>query len=508
MKRAVVSVYDKTGIVEFARGLAEIGYEIVSTGGTAKVLRENGIEVKEVAEITGFPEILGGRVKTLHPVIHGGILARNTEEDMKQLAELDIIPVEVVAVNLYPFEKTVLSGAELKDVIENIDIGGPTMLRAAAKNFERVFIVVDPDDYGEVIKAIKSGEENYEFRLKLASKAFGHVALYDALISDYFSNLTSDNFPSETALPLRLKKLLRYGENPHQKGAVYVNPFAKSGIANAEVLGGKEMSYNNIADADAVLGMIRDFKEETFCVIVKHANPCGAAVGKTPADAFQKALQTDPVSAFGGIVGFTRPVDSDTAKLLTEIFLEVIVAPDYTDDALKILRETKKNLRLIKVNLLEEDTYHFVRSVSGGFLVQEQDKGFPELEEMKVVTQRKPSDREIEVMKFAWKIVKSVKSNAIVLADETGLLGVGAGQMSRVDSVRIAVSKARRDTKGSVLASDAFFPFRDGIDEAARAGVRAVIQPGGSIRDAEVIKAADEYGIAMVFTGRRHFRHT
>ena len=511
IKRALISVSDKTGLIPFAQGLAEQDIELISTGGTARALKDAGLTVKEVAEITGFPEILDGRVKTLHPRIHSGILAvRDKEEHQRQLEEHHITPIDLVVVNLYPFAETIARpDVTFEEAIENIDIGGPSMVRAAAKNHAYVTIVVDPVDYEPVLAELKEkGQISSELRRRLAAKAFRHTAGYDALIAQYLSEQAGERFPERLTLTFDKVQTLRYGENPHQEAAFYQEPLARqSGIAQAEQLHGKELSYNNINDADAALQLVREF-EEPAVVAIKHTNPCGVGLGSTLAEAFQKAYEADPVSIFGGIIAVNRPVDQAVADRMAELFLEVIIAPDFTPEALDRLTQ-KKNIRLLKldVNGGENQQVQLVRSVTGGLLVQEADFGQLNEEELKVVTQRAPSEAEWEQLFFAWKVVKHVKSNAIVLAKDGQTLGVGAGQMNRVGAARIAIEQAGMKAKGAVLASDAFFPMKDTVEEAAKAGISAIIQPGGSIRDEESIQEADRHGIAMVFTGMRHFKH-
>lgn len=511
IKRALISVSDKTGLIPFAQGLAEQDIELISTGGTARALKDAGLTVKEVAEITGFPEILDGRVKTLHPRIHSGILAvRDKEEHQRQLEEHHITPIDLVVVNLYPFAETIARpDVTFEEAIENIDIGGPSMVRAAAKNHAYVTIVVDPVDYEPVLAELKEkGQISSELRRRLAAKAFRHTAGYDALIAQYLSEQAGERFPERLTLTFDKVQTLRYGENPHQEAAFYQEPLARqSGIAQAEQLHGKELSYNNINDADAALQLVREF-EEPAVVAIKHTNPCGVGLGSTLAEAFQKAYEADPVSIFGGIIAVNRPVDQAVADRMAELFLEVIIAPDFTPEALDRLTQ-KKNIRLLKldVNGGEDQQVQLVRSVTGGLLVQEADFGQLNEEELKVVTQRAPSEAEWEQLFFAWKVVKHVKSNAIVLAKNGQTLGVGAGQMNRVGAARIAIEQAGMKAKGAVLASDAFFPMKDTVEEAAKAGISAIIQPGGSIRDEESIQEADRHGIAMVFTGMRHFKH-
>jgi len=512
LKRALISVSDKTGIVEFAKELVNLGYQIVSSSGTAKHLKENGIEVLEVSQITGFPEILDGRVKTLHPKIHGGILAiRDNPQHLKQLNENDITPIDIVAINLYPFEETVKKGADLDEIIENIDIGGPAMVRAAAKNYKFVTIITDPNDYETVIKELKeNGDVSIDTRKLLSLKAFRHTALYDSIIATVLNEKfgINEDFPKELTIPMRKKTNLRYGENPHQKASLYVNPIEEGlSVADSEILQGKEMSYNNYLDVEASLLLVKEF-ENPACVIVKHNNPCGVAERDNLYEAYQLALQTDPKSAFGGIVAFNRQLDGKTAKALTELFLEVVVAPSFSEEALDILK-TKKNLRVVKIkNFDKEIVGKDLKRLTGGYLVQDRDKGL--YETLEVVTERKPTEKELEDLIFALKVVKHVKSNAVVIAKDRRSVGIGVGQTSRVDSLETAVKKAQEFSlplEGSVLASEAFFPFRDSIDFAAKYGIKAVIQPGGSIRDNEVIQACNEHGIAMIFTKMRHFKH-
>jgi len=525
MPRAILSVSDKRGLAEFARGLAELGWEIVSTGGTARALREAGIEVRDVSDVTSHPEMMDGRVKTLHPAVHAGILARrNVAADMRALEEMGYGTVDLVAVNLYPFEQTVAAGATLAEAIEQIDIGGPSMLRSAAKNHESVLVVTDPADYSVVLDALRAGSVDIALRRRLAQKAFARTAEYDAAIAAYLARVggESEAATAEAAsamfgatCELRLTKVqdLRYGENPDQPAAFYAeaNPPAGS-LPQMRQLHGKELSFNNLLDIDAAVFAVSAWAadERAACVIIKHTTPCGVALGSDPEDAYRRALASDPVSAFGGIVAFNRPVNGAVAEAMASTFLEVIVAPGFDAHALDVLR-AKKNLRLIElpieVGTPDELDYKRVR---GGFLVQRRLRmEFPE-DGWRVVTQRQPDENEWRDLRFAWRVAAAVKSNAIVLARDEQTIGIGAGQMSRVDSSRIAVMKAGDqgfDVAGAVLASDAFFPFRDGVDAAAEAGARAIIQPGGSVRDAEVIAAADEHGMAMVFTGRRVFRH-
>ena len=512
VRRALISVSDKRGLVPFVSGLADLGIEIISTGGTCRALREAGIDVIEVSKKTGFPEIMDGRVKTLHPTIHGGLLGRRgTDESV--MAEHGIEPIDLLAVNLYPFEQTIArEDATIDDAIENIDIGGPAMIRAASKNHEGVAVVVDPNDYASVLESLQNNELSLESRRRLAAKAYAHTASYDTAISKYLSKSLNDNPLGERILYAgNLVQRMRYGENPHQDAAFYIDQQAPKGsLATAEQLQGKALSYNNIADSDAALECVKQFANPA-CVIVKHANPCGVAVAENILAAYEKAFQTDPTSAFGGIIAFNRPLDSATAKsIIDRQFVEVIVAPDIEDSAATVLAE-KKNVRVLRTGELVKSVSSFdFKKVSGGLLVQNTDMGRISADDLKVVTEKVPTSKQIEDMLFAWTVVKYVKSNAIIFCKDHMTIGVGAGQMSRVYSTRIAAIKAADeglDVKGSVMASDAFFPFRDGIDAAAETGIAAIIQPGGSMRDDEVIQAANEHGLAMVFTGMRHFRH-
>ncbi|MDR9439943.1 MAG: bifunctional phosphoribosylaminoimidazolecarboxamide formyltransferase/IMP cyclohydrolase [Halomonas sp.] len=518
VRRALISVSDKTGIVDFARGLVEQGVALLSTGGTFRLLQENGIDVTEVSEHTGFPEIMDGRVKTLHPKIHGGILGRRGQDDAVMM-EHGIDPIDMVVVNLYPFSATVARPAcTLEDAIENIDIGGPTMVRACAKNHAYTTIVVDAGDYARVLGEISAqdGAVSDATRFDLAVKAFEHTAGYDAAIADYLGQRVpggEDGFPRTYNLQFEKKQAMRYGENPHQSAAFYVEADASEAcVATATQLQGKALSFNNVADTDAAFECVKAFTD-TACVIVKHANPCGVAVGASPREAYEKAFATDPTSAFGGIIAFNVPLDAETARAIVDRqFVEVIIAPGVEEEAASIVAE-KKNVRLLDVGAHwpgEREHAHDFKRVTGGLLVQDRDLGMVGRDELTVVTERVPSEQEMRDLAFAWKVAKYVKSNAIVYAKEGQTIGVGAGQMSRVYSAKIAGIKAADESlsvPGSVMASDAFFPFRDGIDAAATAGIAAVIQPGGSMRDQEVIDAANEAGIAMVFTGMRHFRH-
>jgi phosphoribosylaminoimidazolecarboxamide formyltransferase/IMP cyclohydrolase len=510
-QRALISVSDKRGLLELARGLNELGMEIVSTGGTARVLREMGSRVVEVSEVTGFPEILGGRVKTLHPRIHGGILARRTPEHLGQLAEFGIAPLDLVVVNLYPFKETIArQNVTLEEAVEQIDIGGPAMLRAAAKNHRHVLVVVNPDRYPEVLAALKAGTVDDRMRLTLARDAFGHTAHYDAVIAAYLGEFADeqDLFPAEIALPFERKGLLRYGENPHQEAAFYRDPRRRgASVTSAVQRQGKELSYNNILDLNAALELVREFSQPA-AVIVKHNNPCGTACRPSPAEAYRRAFAADEVSAFGGIVAFNRLVDEETAREVVKVFLEAVIAPQFTPEALTVLG-AKKNLRLLETGDLTPLTLDWmdVRKVNGGLLVQQADRQLFPFTNFRVVTRRAPTPEELAEMGFAFKIVKHVKSNAIVVTREQTLIGVGAGQMNRVGAARIALEQAGGEALGAVLASDAFFPFADTVVAAAEAGITAIVQPGGSMRDQESIEAADGRGIAMVFTGVRHFKH-
>ncbi|MBR9878625.1 MULTISPECIES: bifunctional phosphoribosylaminoimidazolecarboxamide formyltransferase/IMP cyclohydrolase [unclassified Halomonas] len=518
VRRALISVSDKTGIVDLARALADMGVELLSTGGTYRLLADNAIAVTEVSEHTGFPEIMDGRVKTLHPRIHGGILGRRGQDD-EVMAEHDIAPIDMVVVNLYPFAATVARpDCSLEDAIENIDIGGPTMVRACAKNHAYTSIVVNADDYDRVIAEMRDngGALAQATRFDLAVKAFEHTAGYDGAIADYLGRRVEgaeDGFPRTYNLQLTKKQSMRYGENPHQQAAFYVEEGASEpSVSTAVTLQGKPLSFNNVADTDAALECVKSF-DDTACVIVKHANPCGVAVGESALAAYDKAFATDPTSAFGGIIAFNVPLDADTARaIIDRQFVEVIIAPGVSDEAQAIVAE-KKNVRLLDVSANwpgQMAPAHDLKRVTGGLLVQDRDLGTVTRDDLTVVSERVPSEQEMRDLAFAWKVAKFVKSNAIVYVKEGQTIGVGAGQMSRVYSARIAGIKAADEglsVPGSVMASDAFFPFRDGIDAAASAGITAVIQPGGSMRDQEVIDAANEAGIAMVFTGMRHFRH-
>ncbi|MFZ3217482.1 MAG: bifunctional phosphoribosylaminoimidazolecarboxamide formyltransferase/IMP cyclohydrolase [Candidatus Acidiferrales bacterium] len=525
MARALVSVFDKSGVVEFARELASLGIEIVSTGGTARLLREGGVTVRDVAELTGWPEMLGGRVKTLHPKVHGGILfQRGKAEDRKQVQEHGIVPVDLVVVNLYPFSATAAkSGVTPEELIENIDIGGPAMVRSAAKNFQSVGVVTDPGDYAAISAELRAqGELSLATRLNLARKAYARTSRYDGEIATELERLTvNDDAPGGIAigaleqLPQRIhialerRQSMRYGENPHQAAALYIPAGSPAtGLAGAKQLQGKELSYNNLVDLDSAWGLAAELRR-TGAVIVKHNNPCGAAEQESLRDAYVKALACDPVSAFGGVLAFNRALDAATAEEVAKLFVECIVAPGYAAAALEKLAG-KKNLRLLELPGEEPAEALELKRISGGVLVQQPDRHELAEADLKVATERAPTPAELRGLLFGWKVCKHVKSNAIVFAREGQTVGVGAGQMSRVDSVKIAVIKAATnglDLAGSVVASDAFFPFPDGVEEAGKAGATAVIQPGGSVRDADVIAAANKLGMAMVFSGVRHFRH-
>ncbi|HEY8608733.1 MAG TPA: bifunctional phosphoribosylaminoimidazolecarboxamide formyltransferase/IMP cyclohydrolase [Noviherbaspirillum sp.] len=520
IKQALISVSDKTGVLEFAKALAAQGVRILSTGGTAKLLGDNGVAVTEVADYTGFPEMLDGRVKTLHPKVHGGILARrDLPEHMAALEEHNIPTIDMVVVNLYPFQQTVAKEqCSLEDAIENIDIGGPTMLRSSAKNHKDVVVVCDPADYGRVLEEMKAnaGEVSYDTRFALATKVFAHTAQYDGAITNYLSALGADRqhatrsaYPQTFNLHFEKVQEMRYGENPHQSAAFYrdLSPVAGS-LANYRQLQGKELSYNNIADADAAWECVKTFEADA-CVIIKHANPCGVAVGANPLEAYDKAFKTDPTSAFGGIIAFNRALDGKAAEAVAKQFVEVLIAPAFTAEARQVFA-AKQNVRLLEIPLANAVNAYDVKRVGGGLLVQSPDAKNVAVAELKVVTKKQPTPQQMEDLMFAWRVAKFVKSNAIVFCAGGMTLGVGAGQMSRIDSARIASIKAQNaglTLANSAVASDAFFPFRDGLDVVVDAGATCVIHPGGSMRDQEVIDAADERGVVMLFTGTRHFRH-
>jgi phosphoribosylaminoimidazolecarboxamide formyltransferase / IMP cyclohydrolase len=523
ISRALLSVSDKAGLVDFARALAGHGIELVSTGGTAKTLAAAGLKVRDVADLTGFPEMMDGRLKTLHPKVHGGLLAmRDNREHAGAMQAHGIAPIDLLVVNLYPFEATVQGGADFAHCIENIDIGGPAMIRAAAKNHADVAVVVDTQDYASLLAELKAhgGATTLALRQRLAAKAYARTAAYDAAISNWFAGQLGDVAPAWRTVGGALAEALRYGENPHQTAAFYRTPEPRFGVSTARQVQGKQLSYNNLNDTDAAYECVAEFEpaRTAACVIVKHANPCGAAEGESLLDAYRKALACDPVSAFGGIVAVNRTLDAEAARAITEIFTEVIIAPDATEEAAAIVG-AKKNLRLLLAGGLPDPRAPglMVKSVAGGLLAQSRDNAVVDEMQIKVVTKRAPSPAELDDLRFAFRVAKHVKSNTIVYAKDRATVGIGAGQMSRVDAARIAARKAEDAakaaglaeplTKGSVVASDAFFPFADGLLVAIEAGATAVIQPGGSVRDDEVIKAADDHGVAMVFTGVRHFRH-
>jgi len=540
IRRALVSVSDKTGIVEFARELRRFDVELISTGGTAKALRDAGIEVRDISDVTGFPEMMDGRVKTLHPRIHGGLLAlRDNAEHVQAMNNHGIEPIDMVIVNLYPFEETIArEGVTLEQAVEQIDIGGPAMIRSAAKNWRDVTVIVEHGDYMEIIEEMQQNEGALSLatRARLAQQAFQRTASYDAAISAHLTSklavenrraegvgssfIVKDFLKTDTSIDaaaindsslfslgdfsLRKKISLRYGENPHQVAALY-DTAEEGGVANAEILSGKEMSFNNYVDADAAWQLVCDF-DETACAIIKHMNPAGVGMGATAEEAYRRALATDTISAFGGVVAFNRKVDEAAARALMEIFTEVVIAPDYDEAALEALR-AKKNLRVLRVGVPQHVEGLEYKTITGGMLVQTRDTHRLTRDDLKIVTRRAPTDEEVRALLFAWTVCKHTKSNAIVYAREGQVVGVGAGQMSRVDSVKIGATRAQLPLEGSVLASDAFFPFRDGVDEATRHGITAIIQPGGSVRDQEVIDAANEHNLAMVFTSVRHFKH-
>ncbi|GAA6164524.1 bifunctional phosphoribosylaminoimidazolecarboxamide formyltransferase/IMP cyclohydrolase [Pelagimonas sp. KU-00592-HH] len=523
IRRALISVSDKTGLIELGTALSERGVELLSTGGSAKAMRDAGLDVKDVSEVTGFPEMMDGRVKTLHPKVHGGLLAlRDNDEHVAAMDEHGIGGIDLLVVNLYPFEATVAAGADYDTCIENIDIGGPAMIRAAAKNAAFVNVIVDVEDYEKLLGDMDQhgGATCPKFRKKLAQKAYARTAAYDSAVSNWMAGQLELEAPKRRAFAGELKQTLRYGENSHQKAAFYTDGSNRPGVATAVQLQGKELSYNNINDTDAAYELVAEFDPANgpACAIIKHANPCGVAVGESLVDAYQKAFDCDRTSAFGGIVALNQPLDAETATKIVEIFTEVVIAPGASEEAKEIFA-AKKNLRLLLTEGLPNTCEPIVayKQVAGGMLVQDKDVGYVGLEDLKVVTKKAPTEQEMADLLFAWKVAKHVKSNAIVYVKDGATVGVGAGQMSRLDSANVAAAKAERmaaeigldevPTKGCAVASDAFFPFPDGLLEAAAAGGKCVIQPGGSMRDEEVIKAADEAGIAMVFTGMRHFRH-
>ncbi|MEQ8291935.1 MAG: bifunctional phosphoribosylaminoimidazolecarboxamide formyltransferase/IMP cyclohydrolase [Roseovarius sp.] len=523
LRRALLSVSDKTGLVRLGKALSERGVELLSTGGSAKTLREAGLDVRDVADVTGFPEMMDGRVKTLHPMVHGGLLAlRDNADHVAAMEQHGIGPIDLLVVNLYPFEETVAKGADYDTCIENIDIGGPAMIRAAAKNHAFVSVVVDVEDYQPLLEELDAhdGQTTYAFRQRLALTAYARTGAYDAAVSGWMAQALGDKTPRRRAFGGTLGQTLRYGENPHQSAAFYKDGSARPGVATATQHQGKELSYNNINDTDAAFELVSEYPtdEGPACAIIKHANPCGVAQGPTLRDAYRRAFDCDRTSAFGGIIALNQPLDGETAEEIAKIFTEVVIAPGADDDA-KAIFAAKKNLRLLTTEKLASPTASLlaIKQVSGGFLVQDKDTGQVDVTDLRVVTKRAPSDREMADMLFAWKVAKHVKSNAIVYVQDGATVGIGAGQMSRVDSCRIAARKSADMakelgldaplTQGSVVASDAFFPFADGLLTAAEAGATAVIQPGGSMRDDDVIAAADEAGLAMVLTGMRHFRH-
>ncbi len=513
IKRALISVSDKTGIVELSKELAGLGVEIISTGGTAKALNDAGVKVINVSDLTGFPECLDGRVKTLHPNVHGGLLAmRENPEHMRQIKELGIEPIDLVIINLYPFKQTILKGhVELEEAIENIDIGGPTMLRAAAKNYQDVVVVVDPADYRKVLEELKAAEEvSVKTKFKLAYKVFEHTSHYDTLIAKYLRDKLGEEFFPET-LSLTFEKVqeMRYGENPHQKAVFYKEIGANIGcITSAKQLHGKELSYNNINDTNGALELLKEFDEPTVAAI-KHANPCGVASAKSIHEAYVKAYEADPVSIFGGIIAANREIDSKTAEEINKIFVEIVIAPSFSEEAVKILTQ-KKNIRLLQLDnisaKLPAGSYD-MKKVAGGLLVQNYNNELVNSEDIKYVTEKKPTDEQLEDLLFAMKVVKHTKSNGIAVAKNKQSLGVGPGQTNRIMAAKIAIEYGRERNKGAVLASDAFFPFPDCVEAAAAAGITAIIQPGGSVNDEKSIEACNKYGIAMVFTGMRHFKH-
>ncbi len=520
IERALISVSDKTGIAELAHQLHKRGVEIISTGGTARLLKEEGVPITSIDDFTGFPEMLDGRVKTLHPKVHAGLLAvRDNAEHTKTMQDHELVYIDLVIVNLYPFEKTIISqDVSFDNAIENIDIGGPTMLRSASKNFRDVTVIIDPGDYKSLYEEMEKndGAVSYKFNKRCAQKVFATTSFYDSLIADYIEDSLEERelFPATRAFGCRKVQDLRYGENPHQQAAFYKEVRQSEPCATiAKQLHGKELSYNNYLDLDGALELVKEFTKPT-AIVVKHTNPCGAASADTIAEAYRRARATDPVSAFGSVCAFNRALDKETAEEIVSTFVEAVIAPAFDADALDVLK-TKKNLRILLLEGLKdwvEETEHeykglYTRKIVGGLLVQERDTKIVTVEELKCVTEREPTEEELRSLLFAWKCVKHVKSNAIVYARGTELVGVGTGQMSRIDSAKIAVEKAQKEIRGCVMASDAFFPFRDGIDAAAEVGVTAIIQPGGSVRDEEVIAAANEHGMAMVFTGMRHFKH-
>lgn len=508
-KRALISVSNKEHLIPFAKKIEQLGYEIISTGGTLKLLVDSGVDAKPVESVTGFPEILDGRVKTLHPKVHGGLLAKRSEEShIQALKEHEISPIDIVVVNLYPFKETVTKeNVTEEEIIENIDIGGPTMLRAAAKNFNDVIVVVDPNDYEWVSESLEQNKLDIEERKKLAAKVFRHTAHYDAMIAKYFNETTRDFFPETYTVTYEKVQDLRYGENPHQQATFYEDVQHRGvSLATAKQLHGKELSFNNIQDANAALEIVSEY-DEPAVVAVKHMNPCGIGLADSLSAAFKRAYDADPVSIFGGIIACNREVDKETAHMMHEIFLEIVMAPKFTDEAIEVLTQ-KKNIRLLELpEMAQSESTHKITTVKGGILVQTSDDGQVTEEDLQVVTERKPTAEEIEDLLFTWKAVKHVKSNAIVLGKNKQTIGIGAGQMNRVGAAKIAIEQAGEKAKGAVLASDAFFPMPDTVEAAAKAGITAIIQPGGSKRDQDSIDVCNEHGIAMVFTNMRHFKH-
>ena len=509
-KRALLSVSNKAGLADFAKRLTALGYELLSTGGTARSLRDAGLKVSDVAEVTRFPELLDGRVKTLHPAVHGALLARrDIPEHMAALTEHKIQPIDLVAVNLYPFRETAAKpNVTPDDVIEQIDIGGPSMLRSAAKNFESVYVIVDASDYDPVLRTLEAGDDDVDLRRLLAEKAFAHTAAYDAAITRWFAAQRGERFPAQVSVALERARTLRYGENPGQHAAFYVEHLGE-GLSGLTQRGGKELSFNNLLDLEGALYAVDPFVGHTACAIIKHTTPCGLASGSSALEAYKKALACDPVSAFGSVIAFTVPVDDAAAEAISSLFVECIVAPEFSQNAVDILGR-KKNLRVLEGRATWSPSALDMKRVRGGFLVQDRAPSTYNEAGWRIATSRAPTGQEWDALRFVWHAVASVKSNAIVLAREGATIGIGAGQMSRVDASFLAVHKARQaghDVRGSVLGSDAFFPFRDGVDQAAEAGVSAIIQPGGSVRDTEVVDAANEHGMAMIITGQRQFRH-
>ena len=510
MKRALVSVSDKTNLVPFVSGLVELGYEIISTGGTKKALEDNGIKTIGISEVTDFPEIMDGRVKTLHPKVHGALLCvRDNPDHVRQIEELGIQYIDLVCVNLYPFKETVQKpGVSHEEIIENIDIGGPSMLRSASKNYKFIPVLCDPSDYDGVLKELReNGETCPVTREYLAAKVFRHTASYDTMIASYLTERTGEKYPEKFTITFDKVQELRYGENPHQSAAFYKGMNPQYSLANAKQLHGKELSYNNIQDGNAAIEILKDFEGQPAVVGLKHMNPCGVGIGKTIEEAWDKAYEADPVSIFGGIVAFNEPIHAAVAEKLSKIFLEIIIAPAFDEDAFEILSK-KKNIRLMQLDTsLEVNARYKVTNVNDGLLVQDIDDHKITVEDLRCVTNRKPTEEELEQLLFAWKVVKHVKSNAIVLVKDNMTIGVGAGQMNRVGAAKIAIEQAGEKAKGSIMSSDAFFPMPDTVEEAVKAGVTAIIQPGGSIKDQLSIDVCNEHGIAMVFTGVRHFKH-